>query len=833
MWMLLVGLLACCPSRLFVGNIPNLREGKRGEMGASHQVTSQQLRFTNDFLTDSLVVMEEKEARSKPTAAKVLWHAELCGSVMALVVFVWVLKGSDWVGLGCHHPKDLFFILATTAGLTGWLAVATRRWSGLPDPITKALAVRLGLRAGWVAVGMGGGLAVLALTLREKGYVGNQLAQLSALFGSGVVLMSLVPGVFIAVFAAMAHVTPTSGRLLAEVPEKPVSRWRRLTPYLTLLAIFGLMSPVIIQQWKSQQAAVPDPKPAPSKPLPKPTSPPSFAYSKPDGFDQAPVHRWDLVAHQTISPMDWRKPMAIAPNGQFLVYCRGDQAVIRDLHSEQETASFALSDPSALAWSPESDRVFYTESDNSAYVGVLDIAQQRTHRLPIPKGEWVPMVEPLWWANEEVLFFTSPDYRFLNLDTLRVKAIDRSTAWSGLSENEQKAFSQRPPLRLPRQNHWQLKAWLPILSYQTRVDSELPLLLGMDHRLAVADEKAAYVRVFLDVPMQVADRVLASTDGSKFIRVHDGQAEVHYFGLKAAATRTLTLTVKARPNDLSQDLVDRLDKQQLHAFVADPLINPLNNKVVGANMNAVKALVRIQSWVGTTLTVSVAEAAAEVTAELIVADVHFWTSEGAFLIDEMLGEDWWSEIDSISSQPPGNAPELTREPSESLVDVRRSNGLFLERQLASASNTRAAPKTTQPEVTPRPSTTTALTAAEKSSITTFIQAHHRKATLRDLDGFASDYAALVEFFKQGRIARSVVRKDQADYQDRWPRISENIMGTIAIELNGRDIFATYDLSLFLESDDGTSETIRSRVTLGLARGGQGWKITSQDADRIK
>ena len=133
--------------------------------------------------------------------------------------------------------------------------------------------------------------------------------------------------------------------------------------------------------------------------------------------------------------------------------------------------------------------------------------------------------------------------------------------------------------------------------------------------------KTSYQRSLGEIDVNVDDRVFGTADGTKIIRIRNGQAAVFYLSLRKAPPLTFSLKMPGPPDDAR---VVNLEKKSLCVFICAPLINPLNGKAVGPDRSHVKAIARILSWKDTRAELWIAEEYSRILLGDIASDLHVW-----------------------------------------------------------------------------------------------------------------------------------------------------------------------------------------------------------------
>src|SRR5204863_3143337 len=127
---------------------------------------------------------------------------------------------------------------------------------------------------------------------------------------------------------------------------------------------------------------------------------------------------------------------------------------------------------------------------------------------------------------------------------------------------------------------------------------------------------------------------------------------VCYFGLRAKPAVTFALEMSMRPDEHpdKDKIAAALSSGELCALVYAPLINPLNDKVVGPDRDRVKGILRFASWNERSAAVWLTEEFQPVVLNDVIADIHIWKNNLPELIVDSEPKRWWTKLSTMASQ---------------------------------------------------------------------------------------------------------------------------------------------------------------------------------------
>ena len=718
-----------------------------------------------------------------------------------------------YVGIfGINPGMILLSSLATLASLAAFFsAVFSDR--NTPVELAPHLGARRGVRVGLLTLLVGGATLVLATSLLSFGLFESSLLAVPALAVLLPILgLMLLPVLLAAmVFGWIGGWLESQGRSPLEPLDQPESETesakhsnepallKTALPYILFLSSLCYASPLAFllipepQEEVAAETPLPPPPIAPiqTDPVPPPAPPPPYQYEIPEGFLQAGANRISLIRSESIEGVIPHAPARISPDSKLLAFCRERfrkvSVVIVQTNNRQEVANINVSGtPSALAWSEDSTRLVYLCLDEERYAGVLDSKDGSNVELPIPSGERLPSQSELAWPFEnQVVFVTSQNEdAFLDLETLRVHPLSESEEWSMLTEERRAVFHARAQGNYFSSDRWSVAPHVFVTSYQPPNHFQRGWKHDTATQMAVKDHELAYENRIDLGQFKSGYKLIATPDRSIFIHLHDDSAEFLYMGLRdePELRATFSLSQMFPGEEVPQELVTHLENKTLAAFVCASITNPLTGKVVGPDRNQVRAIARLAMAGADKVELWISEELEQVREGDVVADLHYWQRNEPQSLSITELEDWWTPMPPLGALEPGLAVKRGDVPP-------RSAQVPASRAVSPSPRIERLPNRPEPPA--------------EDLIKAFVQEHHRKASNRNLDGYAADYAPQVEYFDHGKVTPQFIREDQRKYQEKYPRkVTETVQGKIAIRAAGETLYSvTYELYSAVEGKE--------------------------------
>lgn len=553
-----------------------------------------------------------------PLPLAVKRRGDVVGLVTGFVCFPIVLFLGWWEGVSNQIAVILVLPIVMVSALAG--AIASAMVASMTAPAMAGAPLRAGARAGFLASLVGGAMAVLASTFHEFGIgappgLHSDWGALSLLVPSSrglrvivLALLALPPAIFFGLTGALL-----AGALKGDTIRKGANEEASAPPHHQRSPIFVAALALTIACYFSPLLVFLKAMPGPviaQKPVPvtlAPSAPPPFHYEIPAGFGTASPAERIVVGEQRLHEVRADAAMALAPDGKHFAHVRSNSksgVVIRDLSSLDVIATYPTNaEPMALAWSPNSKRLLCFLPNQ---LRVFDIPSRREFVLPKPKDAHLPHAHLFWWRDETVVFRPSEDPSLtLDLDMLTFHSHEDDAERKTWEPAEQERWARELNPALPSTEKWRFSVHPDVISFD--VDDYKNELWELRHslRLSQTDKSSGFSKVFPEIEMKQGTGMLIARDGSKCIRVEESGVDVFYFGLRPKPALSIHITTKL-PSDVgSADLIGR---KRLCAFVCSPMINPLNEKVIGPDRERVKALAVFVLWEGQAAELAIARA---------------------------------------------------------------------------------------------------------------------------------------------------------------------------------------------------------------------------------
>ncbi len=539
-------------------------------------------------------------------------------------------------------------------------------------------------------------------------------------------------------------------------------------------------------------------------------------YPVPKELSSSPPAAWTVTHQRELGKVRSDRGLALSSTGRFLSALELSGAiVIYDLESDAVVRIPQLPYPVLhIAFSPDDKRLFVVLEDLPRRVGVVDLETRFLIPLPQPKKFAVPDAPISWWKQTEVIFLTNnQNPRVLDLDSLEFNVKD-------LPEIELKLIQAGLARQLPSNEKWTFE------SVSTLMASPLPEVEGTPdwrwskgERLSIRDNVHATSRTFPDLQTNNLERIFGTMDGSKMLQIRSGYLTSFYLGTEVVPPLQWTLTMVHGPERMKEkDLVKiALERNELSLVMYAPLVNPLNNRIIGPDRERPKAILRVQSWDGKEARVWIVAGIHAYSTNDIFADLHVPGNPPRLLEANTLHR-WWMGV-------PRPVPEAS---DSSRLPLRINLGKDMPGEQ---------PSHISLELQPAGQATNPPDFVEmddlQKSINVFIVAHHRAASERRFQDVVRNYADQVDFFKNGIVGRDFILQDQSEYHKRYNYVREKVQGPPTIkEMGTARVEVTYLMANEWQklSDKSTGSGL-FRVVLTLEDQPSGWKIIRHRADK--
>ena len=712
-------------------------------------------------------------------------------------------------------------------------------------------AVRNGAWAALAAALTAGSLLIFAIK-SIPGADGGRIC-----LGAG---LSLLPAMFYGMLAAGVAVL-TLGKATTLVTDRPAHK--------TLLpgVFWGLAGLLFAIALAVPSASIPSSRPSPkvtastpsqSSPISLWPAPPPFSYSAPVGIVTAHALQLKPKGIHSISDISqgvalisrddkWMASMSTEPNVLKLV----------ELNIPSNIKLIPLpTSVEQLAFSPSSDRLFAVMSDAEKSFAIIDVASRDFIALPKPKNRTLASGAVFWWRDKEVLFAPdSTQRKILNLDILEVDSADDVPDWKDTSAAEKQRLDSLLRGELPKNSRFELKPAPLIVSTQVSdAENSGHWLVKQTPHLALFHPEFDSCRTLRNIGLEPGDKVLCTQDGSKAVRFRNNAAQIFYFELETTVSLKWNVTMPHPPTDAprADRIKDALQSGSLSALVYEPLINPLNSKIVGPDRQKVKAVVKFADWKETAGVIYISEFYSQCKAGDVIADICLDSPTKSDPVALKTPHRWWAQLstpvtggDSISSLPTLSKLEKqatsTKEVSESSRKAKQEAEIAARKaeqtKLASQERSRTELKSASSMGTLQASNGFQLpTDADftKREIRQFVQKHHQKAVAGDVMGMVKDYAQTVDHFGNGLKDRAWILKDELAYHSNHTVLEETIDGGVRVDqLAGQSGYTVTYLLRVRTVDKATNRLGGGtfEVNLIIANSPDGYQIVRQRQER--
>jgi hypothetical protein len=729
-----------------------------------------------------------RPSNSPPLPAQHRFRADLTAFVAGglALPLAWLLAESP---LRSWAPSLLILILVTALAVAASLAI-TLADKQLTSGITHSM--RTAARATILTALLAAAMVVLVSRL--------SISQTAAVLSFIPAVLSILPASFFGMLAGAC----AAGLQLPSLPKPSVEgtelQGKALLLLLVLACVVGFFAPLFparIQGTRSMPARVASVPPVPP-----------WRYSKPADFAKAEASRWEVLTTRQLGHVQSSTQVVISPVRELFACVDGNQLRIVDLNMPTNAVSFQIiGGIQSMSFSPDEGRLFFQTEQNLKRVGVIDLTTSRVTDLPTPKAYAVPSGDVVWWTTDEVAFQNSKGpLRILNLETLEIESEESSTAWTALPPSDRLQWSSPRKVNLPASERCSLEFRPAITTTEMPTDlKQREWRMSGNTLLAVKDDEHDYRR-FLQLDVLPDDRYLGPKDGSKLVRIRNNDAVVFYFGLRPRSPVSFKLAMpKPRESYSDKELSAALSHGDLCAFVYSPMVNPLNQRVVGPDRERVKGLVRFATWNGRDASLWLAEEFFSVEPGDIIADIHVWKNNSPQLIPDSDPHRWWSRIGPITDRERDLASTPTQASTQALQHDSRyeqstQRGSLVLQKIdfqpvlqptpapPSQNPFNASNLTNPPPIPPKDFRALDANNPVVRQLGEFITAHHAKANSGDVNGLVADYADQVRYSTNGLVDRAFIFRDETISRARFRRISERITSTISIEQLSFDQF---------------------------------------------
>lgn len=763
--------------------------------------------------------------------------AGLCAGIPApfLVGFLW----SPFTGLNPAHV--LLLVILTLSFVSGCVAVLLSWKQLLGRAQAVGVGARIGMRAGiWAALVAGSVLIVVATAASHSATTAalDRFHRGQMWLSLAVSLASVLPSVLCGFLGGIAGAGVIAKKVPVQNPDQasmPLPWLKWINGSIVAAAALAFAAPL---SRVGQPLVVDPPPPAPPVVAAPPAAPvpPPFHYEPPQGIKTAGLGEIQPDFAKIIPDVQNSCPVALSPDGVMIAFgdaSGGRTAVgVYDLHRFTKIASIVV--PSfphgTLAWAPDRKAIACTLGDGaSRRIWILKIETGAAIELPRPPGRDVPGGDLFWWQEHELAFFPEDEAPLtFDLEKLELAAFEESPAFKKLDDAGKSIWIEGPRSNWPEQLGWKLglRTMLKSAIPPARREPDSPWELSGQTICAYEHPKLPLAFGFKSLSVNEGDKILCSADGSKIIRLLNGQIEVTF--MKKAACPDFIFEVEM-PLPLEEigntGWQNQIDAKELCLLVYAPLRNPLNNVIVGPDYSQVRALARLIEWKGRKAVFIVQTHDKSIKAEDVASTLHYWEPGKMSEWKPTSTRKWWSAIKPSPSALPDKLSEL--ESPQLLSLIQEPTSLLV---MKAAEKPRSpSPKVVQetPVVpAPAPPPPPAIT---EQDVKAFLSEHHAKASRGDVVGMIADYDQMVDFLDKGRIPAAQIESEETQHRQKWPKGSEQVIGAIFV-INQSGVWnASYTIEFYNENASGDWHKGRADLSINMKTEGGSLYITSQRA----
>lgn len=726
-----------------------------------------------------------------------------CHEALGLAVGLLMLAALPWSVVMVMEPAWLLlvlFVLACVAGFAGGGVFAQHSH----DP---PAALRFGAWTAFLSALVAASIFALSARLMESWVF---------VFKAGVAgLLSLLPVTFygmvcsgIASLTLARQDTQTHSASVSPLPSRVVWCLRAVIALLVLLAVVlppasprRIITPAIPPP-QQRQATVPRP---------------SFVFNPPQGIESAEAMQWRFLKQREIADAD-ASILALSRDDRLVACLSREQHAVHviDLRSDAVWRVGLPGKVEQFSFDPAGERLLVLcQRESERFFGVADIRSGRLTMLPKPRKGMVPAGTLLWWKDTKVLVVQNDEHLMLNLDTLEIDDASQDEEWKALDPLiQQKATRETVPALMERLRwKWEVR---PLIRR-----TELPEIAGqsrwpvtVERCLAISHPEMDCMNLFPSLAVQEDGRLCSTRDGSVVLHAIGGVLHLFYFDLEAVPDLVWKISMPHAPEDgeHAKEVTRALESGQLAALVYRPLLNPLNQQVVGPVRDDVMAVLRFKEWKGKEAIVYLWQRGSSLKEGDIIADV-------CSLSDDQEGElltlntphRWWARLPAVnggSLTPPKTSSRheqvssaQKRERDDATAQAAREAAERRKREEEVAATARmAAEKAAALEAERKAAAEKAMQRDEitpklKDMIVRFVSGHHQKSLDGDVKGMVADYADKVDYFKNGVVDRAWILRDEVDYHNSHVVLGERIIGDVMVKhaADSSGYEAIYDL----------------------------------------
>lgn len=767
-----------------------------------------------------------------------------CREALGLAFGLLMLAALPWRLAMLFEPGWLLLVLLVLACMAGFAGGGVAAHQGY-EPSS---ALRFGAWAAFLTALVAASIFAISARLMESWlYV----------FRAGTSgLLSLLPVTFYGMVCAGVASLTLARQDAQTIPASPVPLppaklvWslRSLIALLVLLAI--VLPPASSQRFVARPAPLPLP---PTKTF---VTRPTFTFTPSADIGRASAMQWRLLKQREVSGVD-ASTLALSPNDRYAACLAREQQIVQviDLHTEAVWRVNLPGKAEHFAFHPGAERLLVVwRQDGERVYGVADVRQGRITILPKPNKGMVPSGTPFWWKDTKVLIVDGKERQMLNLDTLEIDGAEEDKEWKALDPLIQEKVSREVVPALMDKTQWQWDVRHVVRS------SELPEIsrqsgwpLALERCMTMRHPDLDCMTVFPTLTVEEDDRLCSTRDGSVVLRVADGVLHLTYFDVGPTPELVWKISMPHAPEESenAKEVSRALDAGQLAAMVYRPMLNPLNQQVVGPARKEVLAVLRFKEWKGKEATIYLWQSCSPFKEGDIIADVCSLTDayEGE-LMDLNTPHRWWTRMPAANGgtlAPPKTSLRVDqtaavekREREEHATHAASESAERRKREEEAAAATRmAAEKAAAMEAERRAAAEKAALNDEiapklKDLVVRFVAAHHKKSLNGDVQGMVDDYAERVDYFTNGFVDRAWIFRDEQAYHSAHLMFEERILGDVTVKYadRGNGYVVTYDLRVQAQNQ-GTRKLVEGvfSVRMVITHTSEGMRIILQHSEK--
>jgi hypothetical protein len=715
-----------------------------------------------------------------------------CREVLGLGTGLIMLLELPWRVVMVWEPGWLLLVLLVIACMAGFAGGAVSVQQG-NDPSS---ALRFGAWTAFLSALVAASIFALSSRLMESWFF---------VFKAGTAgVLSLLPVTFygmvcsgIAALTLARQDAPTNPAIPATPPSSAMI-WS-LRAFIALLVVLAIVLPPA----SPLRFVAPLPSPQLQRPVQTAAPPPAFAFTPSPDIEHASAMQWRLLKQREVSGVD-ESTLALSPDDRYVACVAREQQAVQviDLRTEAVWRVNLPGKVEHFSFDPTGARLLAVWLlDGERFYGVADIRGGHVTTLPKPRKGIVPSGTPFWWKDTKVLVVQNQDRLMLNLDNLEIDDAAQDEEWKSLDPLIQQKLTREvvPALMDKAQWQWEVRRFIR--------RSELPEIAGqsqwpltLERCLAISHPLLDCMTVFPSLDVKEGERLCSTRDGSVVLRPLGGVLHLYYFDVEPLPDLVWKIVMPHSPEDgeHAKEVARALEAGQLAALVYRPMINPLNQQVVGPLREEALGVLRFLEWKGKEATVYLWQRRYPIKQGDIIADVCSLTDEPeGELLTLNTPHRWWSRLPATNSgalTPPKTslrheqtAAVKKRESEQNAEQVARDAVERRKREEAEAASARvAAEKTAAMEAERKAAAEKAALTDEvapklKDMVVRFVAAHHKKSLEGDVQGMVADYADKVDYFTNGMVDRAWILRDEATYHNSHLMFEEKVIGDVTVK----------------------------------------------------